>query len=64
MASQESDSSNRSQPVRKNRCRNCNAYVSQQFARVFGNNDDRVRGCIRCSTLHALRDGDAGTGSR
>ena len=60
MASNETDGSTRSQPVRKNRCRNCNAYVSQQFARVFGNNDDRVQACIQCSTLHALRDGNGG----
>jgi hypothetical protein len=27
-------------------CRNCGAYVSSRFARVFGDNDDEVYSCI------------------
>lgn len=41
-------------------CQNCNNYVTPQFARVFGDNDNSVHACIECSTLHALRDGDGG----
>lgn len=41
-------------------CRNCGAYVSSRFARVFGNNEDVVFGCIECSTLRDLQQG-AGT---
>ncbi|MGM0592756.1 MAG: DUF7563 family protein [Halobacteriota archaeon] len=52
----------RVEPVQTNRCRNCHSYVSQQFARVFGNNDDEVHACIECSTLHTLREGDGGVG--
>ena len=36
-----------------NQCLNCNRYISHQFARVFGNNDDMVYGCTECSTLNA-----------
>lgn len=43
-----------------NQCDNCNSYVTQQFARVFGDNDNTVHACISCSTLHALREGEAG----
>jgi hypothetical protein len=43
-----------------NQCKNCNAYVTQQFARVFGDNNNTVHACIECSTLHALREGEAG----
>lgn len=45
----------------RNQCNNCNTYVTQQFARVFGDNDNTVHACIECSTLHALRDGEGGT---
>jgi hypothetical protein len=43
-----------------NRCQNCNSYISFRFARVFGNNDDKVHACINCTNLNALRDGNAG----
>lgn len=32
------------------RCRNCGSYVSETFARVFGDNDDRIHRCLHCST--------------
>lgn len=41
-------------------CRNCGAYVSSQFAKVFGDNDDEIHRCIECSTLRNLQQG-AGT---
>lgn len=31
-------------------CRNCGSYVSESFARVFGDNDDRIHHCLHCST--------------
>jgi hypothetical protein len=30
------------------RCYNCGAFVTQDFARVFGNNDNEVFGCLDC----------------
>jgi hypothetical protein len=42
------------------RCQNCGAYVSHVFARVFGNNEHEVHGCLECSTTRELRRG-AGT---
>jgi hypothetical protein len=50
----------RTDPSRRNKCHNCNSFISPQFARVFGDNDDRAHACISCSTLHSLRDGEAG----
>lgn len=43
---------------KQNRCKRCHSYISHRFARVFGNNEDEVHGCIDCSTLHSLRDGE------
>ena len=42
-------------------CRHCGAYVSSQFARVFGDNDDEIHRCIECSTLRDLQEGAATT---
>lgn len=37
------------------RCEVCDALVSQQFARVFGDNDDRLpNGCLECSTVREI----------
>lgn len=47
-------------------CENCNETVSKQFARVFGDNDDRViHGCPSCSTYREIsgRENSYGTGS-
>jgi hypothetical protein len=56
----ENDRGDRADRDQRNKCHKCNSFISQQFARVFGDNDDRAHACIRCSTLHSLRDGDAG----
>lgn len=40
-------------------CRSCDTYVSADFARVFGDNDDTIHACLNCTTLAALRDGQA-----
>lgn len=39
------------------KCRNCGSYVTGAFARVFGDNNDRVYACLECSTMRALRTG-------
>ena len=44
------------------RCRNCGTYVSSQFAKVFGDNEDEIHRCIECTTLRDLQQG-AGTWS-
>lgn len=41
------------------RCRNCESHVTVQFARVFGDNDDRVHNCIDCVPNAELDDGAA-----
>ncbi len=40
------------------RCRNCDAHVTQQFARVFGDNGDVVHGCPSCTTYREMQSGD------
>lgn len=45
-----------------NQCEKCNSYISFQFARVFGDNNNRVYGCLNCEKLHVLREGEGGTG--
>lgn len=42
--------------VKSNRCLNCGAPVTPQFARVFGNNRNDVFGCTRCQTTTELLD--------
>lgn len=37
-----------------NRCLACDAMVSAQFARVFGDNQNDVHGCPRCQTSREL----------
>jgi predicted nucleic acid-binding Zn-ribbon protein len=40
-----------SEAVGTAKCQSCGMFVSQSFARVFGDNQDRVRGCPECSTF-------------
>ncbi|MWV39555.1 MULTISPECIES: hypothetical protein [Natrialba] len=40
------------------RCRNCGTHVTQQFARVFGDNGDVVHGCPSCTTYREMQSGD------
>lgn len=35
----------------------CGAYVSREFCRVFGNNDDEVEACFDCATGTAVKQG-------
>lgn len=41
-------------------CMNCGAHVTNLFARVMGDNEDRVHGCPQCLTLGELMDGSGG----
>lgn len=38
-------------------CRNCGAFVSRRFTRVFGDNDDDVYGCLECMSTMEVRNG-------
>ena len=38
-------------------CTRCGAFVTSAFARVFGDNDDRVHGCPECLQSRDLEDG-------
>ncbi|WP_440010455.1 DUF7563 family protein [Halomicrococcus sp. SG-WS-1] len=40
-------------------CRNCDAFVTPQFARVFGNNRNEVYGCFECMTATEVKKGRA-----
>lgn len=44
----------------RQQCMNCGQFITRRFARVFGDNEDRVHACIQCSTLNSLREGKAG----
>lgn len=37
-----------------NRCRNCGAFVTARFARVFGDNRDVVHECPECASSTQL----------
>ncbi|MDZ7729840.1 MAG: hypothetical protein U5K37_00740 [Natrialbaceae archaeon] len=39
------------------RCQNCGTHVTQQFARVFGDNGDIVHGCPACTTYREMQSG-------
>lgn len=39
------------------RCANCGAFVSERFARVFGDDDHRVSACLECASMRAIREG-------
>lgn len=45
------------------RCNNCESHVTEQFARVFGDNDDHVHSCIDCTANTDLYDGAGSQGS-
>jgi len=40
-------------------CSNCGGHVTEQFARVFGDRDDVVHGCVECSSFRELQEGAA-----
>lgn len=41
------------------RCRQCGASVSPQFARVFGDNENVIHSCLKCTSARELWSGDA-----
>ena len=40
---------------------NCGEVVSSSFARVFGNNENEVAGCVSCMSSRDLTSGDIAT---
>jgi len=40
-------------------CENCGSFVTPQFARVFGDNEDDVYGCPSCTAVTEILDGAA-----
>lgn len=38
-------------------CQNCGAFVTDEFARVFGSNDGAVHGCLDCMDATKVRNG-------
>lgn len=43
----------------ENRCRNCGSFVTRDFARVFGDNENQVFGCLDCMTATEVKKGGA-----
>ncbi len=43
----------------ENRCESCGSFVTKDFARVFGNNDGQVFGCLECMTATEVKKGGA-----
>ena len=44
-------------------CQNCSEPVTEQFARVFGDEDNTVWACLDCETGRALHAGAAAQSS-
>lgn len=40
-------------------CDNCGAFVTTDFARVFGDNENDVSGCVACMSFRELQEGGA-----
>lgn len=38
-------------------CNNCDEFVSVEFTRVLGNNEDEVDGCLHCQAAGGLTTG-------
>lgn len=45
-------------------CQGCGGHVSDDFARVFGDNADEVYNCLTCSDWATIQRGDAARGGR
>lgn len=41
----------------KSVCQQCHSPVSQQFRRVFGDNENRVWACLECTTATRVKRG-------
>jgi len=40
-------------------CNNCGSFVTRDFARVFGDNQENVSACVECTTGRDLKSGAA-----
>lgn len=45
-------------------CKVCGSSVSHRFAKIFGDNDDQIYGCLECSTKRVLHSGGAASTDR
>ena len=43
----------------ENRCQSCGSFVTRDFARVFGNNQNEVYACLECTTSTEVKRGGA-----
>lgn len=43
-------------------CQECGGSISKQFARVFGDPDDKLHGCPECRTFSEFKE-EAGAGA-
>jgi hypothetical protein len=41
-------------------CRRCGSFVTQEFTRVFGDNEGQVDGCVDCRSTRELTSGVTG----
>ena len=55
----DADETPRWEPQRTDMCLGCGGHVSEQFRRVFGDNDDRAHACRQCVGQEALLNGAA-----
>ncbi|WP_446685177.1 DUF7563 family protein [Haladaptatus pallidirubidus] len=42
-----------------NRCQNCESFITRDFARVFGDNQNTVQGCLNCMSGTDVKAGHA-----
>lgn len=45
--------------IADSQCQNCGGFVTRDFARVFGNNQNTIHGCLECMNGTAIKDGQA-----
>ena len=51
-------------PPKPSCCRNCGAHISEDFARVFGDQSNDVHACMECSCQEHLFAGGAADPTR
>lgn len=45
--------------ISNHECQNCGGSVTDDFARVFGDDNDVVHSCLECETATAVKNGTA-----
>ena len=45
--------------IPETRCQNCGSFVTRDFARVFGDNQNTVHGCLECMNGAEIKNGQA-----